>query len=196
MIIVQHTILSDDIAERFFTCHIQRCKGACCEEGDLGAPLEVEELPVMEEIYEAVKPYLTPQGIAAIEAQGHYVKDEEGDFSTPLVTGGMCAYANRDEKGILHCGIEQAYLAGKIAFKKPVSCHLYPIRITRYGEQEAVNYDRWHICAPACQLGEQLAMPVYQFVKEALIRKYGQAWFDELDQVIRERYAGTPYERP
>lgn len=185
MIIVDRAILSDDIAENFFVCNLEKCKGACCVEGDLGAPLEDEELETMEEIYDEVKPYMREEGIAAVEAHGKYVLDEDGDYSTTTVNGKECAYAVYDEKGILKCAIEQAYNAGKISFKKPISCHLYPIRITKYDKYDAVNYDRWSICSPACALGTQLNVPLYIFLKEALVRKYGQPWYDKLVEAIK-----------
>jgi hypothetical protein len=187
MILVENTVISDDIAENFFVCHIEKCKGACCVEGDSGAPLEPEELEVLSQIYPLVKDYLTPEGRAAIEATGTYTTDDDDDYVTPLAENKACAYAITNEQGILKCGIEQAWLDGKIPFRKPVSCHLYPIRITRYDDFDAINYHRWHICEAACSLGEKLGVPLYQFLKEALIRKYGQAWFRQLEREIDER---------
>ena len=178
------TILSDDIKEQFFVCNLEKCKGACCVEGDLGAPLEESELPILEEIYNKVKPYLTVEGIKAIERQGTYILDEDREYSTPTIEGKECAYAVYDEKGILKCGIEQAYLDGKTDFKKPISCHLYPIRATKYSEFEALNYDRWDICSPACDLGSSLNVPIYKFLKEPLIRRYGQQWYADLVKII------------
>ena len=178
------TILSDDIKEQFFVCNLEKCKGACCVEGDLGAPLEESELPILEEIYNKVKPYLTVGGVKAIERQGTYILDEDREYSTPTIEGKECAYAVYDEKGILKCGIEQAYLDGKTDFKKPISCHLYPIRATKYSEFEALNYDRWDICSPACDLGSSLNVPIYKFLKEPLIRKYGQQWYADLVKII------------
>ena len=180
MIIVEKTIISDDIAEKVFVCDVKRCQGACCVEGDLGAPLEEVELSQLEEIYPVVKPYLSEAGQKAVKEQGVWVLDEEGDFSTPTVEGRECAYAIYDRKGILKCGIEQAYRDGKITFQKPISCHLYPIRVTRYEEFDALNYDVWDICAPACELGAALNVPIYQFLKEPLIRKYGADWYAKL----------------
>lgn len=184
MILIGNTVISDDIKDHFFTCNISKCKGACCVEGDLGAPLAKEELPIMEEIVEKVKPYLSEEGIKEIERQGTYILDEDGDYSTPTIGGRECAYAVYDEKGNLQCGIERAYNDGKIDFRKPVSCHLYPIRISSYEDYDAVNYDRWHICQPACILGNQLKTPVYKFCREALIRKYGEKWYAELEKEI------------
>lgn len=186
MISLKNTILSSDIKEKYFVCDLIKCKGACCVEGDLGAPLEKTELAVLEEIYEAVAPYLSEEGRKAIDEQGKYLLDEEGDYSTPTIGGKECAYAVYDEKGILKCGIEQAYFDGKSKFRKPVSCHLYPIRITKYDEFEALNYDRWHICSPACDHGEALKVPIYKFLKEPLIRKYGHQWYDELCTIIEK----------
>lgn len=184
MILIEDTVISDDIAEKFFVCNLEKCKGACCVEGDLGAPLEEVELPILDEIYEAVKPYLSKEGIEAIEKQGKYILDEEGDYSTTTIDNNECAYAIYDERGVLKCGIEQAYLDGKIDFKKPISCHLYPIRITKYDHYHALNYDRWSICSAACELGEQLSVPVYKFLKEPLIRAFGEDWYKELEREI------------
>lgn len=187
MILIENTVISDDIADKLFVCNLDKCKGACCVEGDLGAPLEEVELPILDEIYEAVKPYLSKEGIEAIEKHGKYILDEEGDYSTTTINNRECAYAIYDEKGILKCGIEQAYLDDKIDFKKPISCHLYPIRVTNYDEFHALNYDRWSICSPACELGEQLSVPVYKFLKEPLIRAFGEDWYAELEKEISSK---------
>ena len=184
MIIVDNTVLSDDIKDEHFVCDLQKCKGACCVEGDLGAPLEEEELKLLEEAYPHVVPYLSEAGKKAIEEQGLYILDEEGDWSTTTIGNRECAFATYDNKGILKCAIEQAYRDGKTKWMKPVSCHLYPIRISKYDEYDALNYDRWSICADACDLGKSLKVPVYKFLKEPLIRKYGQAWYDELVKEI------------
>lgn len=184
MIKIGKTVISDDIGDKFFVCDLSKCKGACCVEGDLGAPLLEEELPILKAIYEDVKPYLSAKGIEAIEAQGVYIKDWEGDFSTPTIDDKECAYSLYDEAGILKCGIEQAYLDKKIDFQKPISCHLYPIRITNYEHYEALNYDRWDICHAACHYGASLGVPLYKFLKSPLIRKYGMDWYDELVRII------------
>lgn len=180
MIVIGNTLVSEDLAGQFFICDLDKCKGACCVEGDLGAPLEENELHVLEEIYEKVKPFLSQEGIKAIEEQGLYIKDFEGDFSTPTIGGRECAYAVYDEQGILKCGIEMAYQEGKTDFKKPISCHLYPVRVKKLHRHVAVNYDDWHICNPACILGREKGVRVYQFLKEALIRKFGEAWYEQL----------------
>ncbi len=185
MILVGNVVLSDDIKENFFVCDLEACKGACCVEGDAGAPLEDEETKILEEIYPLVKDYITEEGRKVIEAQGTWVIDKDGDKGTPTLGDNReCAYALYDERGILKCGIEQAYLDGKISWKKPISCHLYPIRVTKYDQYDALNYDRWHICDPACQLGKSLQVPLYAFLKDALVRKYGEAWYAELVEDI------------
>jgi hypothetical protein len=180
MILVDNAVISDDIKEQFFVCDLNACKGACCVEGDLGAPLEESELKELEEAYEAVKPYLSEEGRKAIEKGGLYIKDFEGDFSTTTINDRECAFAIYDENKVLKCGIEQAYFDGKTTFRKPVSCHLYPIRITKYDHYDALNYDRWDICSAACTLGDKLGVPVYKFLKDALVRKYGETWYQEL----------------
>ena len=185
MILVGKAVLSEDLRENFFVCDLEKCKGACCVEGDAGAPLEEEEIGVLDKIYPLIKGYLTEEGIETIERQGTWVYDQDGDKVTPTIgDNGACAYALTDERGILKCGIEQAYLDGKVDFKKPISCHLYPIRITKYDDFEALNYDRWDICDAACVLGNKLGVPVYKFLKEPLIRKYGEGWYAELVQEI------------
>ncbi|MFC5269930.1 DUF3109 family protein [Adhaeribacter terreus] len=186
MIVLQNTVISDDVRDKFFVCNLEKCKGACCVEGDLGAPLEEAELQILQDNYEQIKPYLSRKGREAIEEQGLYIKDWEGDFSTPTIKNRECAYAIYDESLTLKCGIEQAYLDGKISWKKPISCHLYPIRITKYDGFEALNYDKWGICSAACSFGEELGVPVYKFLKEPLVRKYGENWYNELDALVEE----------
>ena len=179
MITVGNAILSEDIADKFFVCDLTKCKGACCVEGDQGAPLLEEELQILTDNYKKIKPYLSRKGARAIKEQGLFVKDEDGDFSTPTISKRECAYSLYD-KGVLKCGIEQAFLEGAITFQKPISCHLYPIRITKYDQFEALNYERWSICSDACSNGKSLGVPLYKFLKNPLIRKYGSAWYEEL----------------
>jgi Protein of unknown function (DUF3109) len=186
MIQVGEVLVSDDIKTVEFVCHLEKCKGACCVEGDLGAPLEEDELAQMKEIQSKVKPYLTPEGRAAIKKQGPYILDSDGDYSTPTIAGRECAYAHYDKQGVLKCGIEQAYLDGKISFRKPISCHLYPIRITKKKDFEAVNYHKWSICSAACSYGKSLQVPLYKFLKEPLVRKYGEQWYEGLVQAIEK----------
>ena len=179
MIAIGNTLVSEDLLEKKFVCDLNACKGACCVKGDFGAPLEKEELLVLDEIYDKVKPYLSERGIKAISKQGKYLEHEKDQWVTPMIDGGECAYAIF-ENGIARCGIEKAHEAGEINFRKPVSCHLYPVRITRKKNYDAVNYDKWSVCSPACKLGEELKVPVYRFLETPLVRKYGQEWFDQL----------------
>lgn len=184
MLIIQDILVSDDVVEKKFLCNLNACKGACCVAGDSGAPLESDEIVILTQIYEDVKPYLTEEGKAAIEEQGLSVYyDEPKEYGTPLIDGAACAFVTFDRKGTALCGIEQAYIDGKIEFKKPISCHLYPIRIeeNKVSNFEALNYDKWDICNAACKLGEEKQLPVYKFLKEAIIRKYGEDFYEELD---------------
>lgn len=184
MIIVQDKLVSDDVVEQQFICNLSACKGACCWEGDFGAPLEKEELEILDSIQDKLQPYLSPAGKAAIEAQGAYTWFPGMEaHGTTLIDGGPCAYLTYDALGIAQCGIEMAWKAGAVEFQKPISCHLYPIRVSKYEhfDSEALNYDRWDICSAACQLGEKEQVPVYQFLQSALVRKYGQDFYDELD---------------
>ena len=183
---ISNTLISEDILENDFVCNLSACKGTCCVEGQSGAPLEVEETEILEDIYEKVRPYLRKEGIDAIEAQGRFVKGADGDWETPLVNNVECAYVAFDEKGIAKCGLEEAYNVGATDWKKPISCHLYPVRTRKYTEFTAVNYHKWAICDPACSLGSALKVPIYKFVKEALIRKFGQIWYNELELVAKE----------
>jgi len=179
------TIVSEDLIEKDFVCNLSACHGGCCVNGDAGAPLTTEETKILEEIYPKVKPFLRKKGIEAIESKGSWVHGDDGDLETPLIDGKDCAYVIFDGKTAL-CGIEQAYNQGIISWKKPVSCHLYPVRVKEYSSFSAVNYNRWDICSPACVLGKELEVPVYKFVKEALIRKFGAEWYEELETVAKE----------
>ena len=176
------TLVSETLIEQDFVCNLSACKGACCVAGEYGAPLESWEAKKLEELLPKIQPYLRAEGIAVIENQGSYVKGEDGELETPLVDGKECAYLTFDEKGQGVCGIESAYLEGSIDFHKPISCHLYPVRVTKYTSFEAVNYHRWEICNSACTLGKELKVPIYQFVKSALIRKFGEQWYKELEK--------------
>lgn len=184
MIAIGETLISEDIFDKKFVCDLNACKGECCVAGDSGAPLDKNELAILDKIYPAVKPYMNEKGIDAVDKHGSYVLDSDGDYTTTLVSeGAECAFVFFDEKNIAKCAIEQAYLEGKIDWKKPISCHLYPIRITDYKAYEALNYHSWHICKPACECGKQLDVPVFKFLKDPLVRKYGQDWYEELDAV-------------
>jgi hypothetical protein len=186
MIIIDDKYISDEIIEEQFVCNLSACKGACCVAGDCGAPLEKAELKTLKKIYDKIKPYLRQEGIREIDKTGYYTIDDEYGYVTPIADNGICAYATVDEHGIVGCGIEKAYNDGKVDFKKPISCHLYPIRIKRYPQYEAVNYDRWSICAPACRNGKTLQVPVYRFLREALIRKYGEEFYSVLDSIAQK----------
>lgn len=186
MIIVQNSIVSDDVADCRFGCKLDCCKGACCVGGDSGAPLLEEEVSLLEEALPLVKPYMTQEGIEAVQEQGVAVHDNDGDLGTPLINGGACAYIHSTGDGMTFCAIECAFRAGAPlpeGFVKPVSCHLYPIRVSDYGEFQAVNYHRWDICRPARQEG----IPLYQYLKEPLVRRFGEAWYDELLEQIALR---------
>lgn len=180
MIQIDDTIISLDVIQQQFVCNLSKCKGICCVEGDSGAPLDQDELPILEEIYDKVAPCLREEGRQSIEKQGKYVTDFEGDYVTPLIDNKECAYVIFDDKNIAKCGIEKAYEEGKVSWKKPISCHLYPIRLHQYKKFLALNYDEWHICSDACVLGKELKVKVYEFLKEPLIRKFGQEWYEQL----------------
>ncbi len=189
MIAIENVLVSDDVVEAKFVCDLHKCRGGCCEDGDAGAPLEKGEKKILDEVFEAVKPYLTPEGLAEIESKGRYVYDAEFGWVTPTIESKICAYGVRDKAGIIKCAIEQAYYAGKVAWKKPISCHLYPIRIVEAKQYTYVNYEpRETLCSPACALGKKLKMPVYQFLKEPIIRKFGEEFYDTLEQVAIEHF--------
>jgi hypothetical protein len=187
LIAIDKVLVSDEIIEEQFVCDLNKCKGGCCEDGDAGAPLEKAELAYMKNVYETVKPYLTKEGIAEIETKGKYLYDQEFGWVTPTIKGKMCAYGFHDERGIIKCGIEQACNDGKIDWKKPISCHLFPIRIKKTRSNELVNYEpRESLCSPACVLGKKLKVPVYIFLKEPLIRKYGEEFYNVLSEAGRQ----------
>ena len=191
MIVIEHTLVSDEVVEEQFVCDLSKCKGGRCEDGDTGAPLETRELDIINDVYDIVKPYLTKEGIKVVEKQGRYQYDREYGWVTPAIDSGMCAYGSRDETGTIKCAFEQAYYDGKISWKKPISCHLFPIRIKVGKEYDLVNYEpRESLCNPACKLGKKLKVPVYQFLKEAIIRKYGQEYYEQLDAYY-QHYHGS-----
>ncbi|MEO7310200.1 MAG: DUF3109 family protein [Chitinophagaceae bacterium] len=191
MIAIDNKLVSDQLVEENFVCDLVKCKGGCCVDGDAGAPLESEERKNIEAVYEAVKPYLTPESIEEIALQGKYVYDDEFGWTTPAINGGVCVYGITDKYGIVKCGIEQAYNDGKVTWKKPISCHLFPVRIeqSKDGKTEYVNYEpRESLCKPACKLGNKLKVPVYQFLKEPLIRKYGEDFYEALHAVAKDYF--------
>lgn len=189
MIQIDDTIVSFDVFLEKFCCDLASCRGACCVEGDSGAPLAEEEPRRIEENYAGIQPFMKPSGVVAVGEQGYAVIDKEGDLVTPLIRGGECAYAI-EENGVCWCAIEKAWSEGKSDFRKPVSCHLYPIRVTRYEGFEVLNYHRWAICREACVRGEREGIPVYRFLKEALIERYGEEWYAQLEYAAREMEEG------
>lgn len=189
MIAIDNVLISDDVIEAKFVCDLHKCKGGCCEDGDAGAPLEKEEKKILDQNFDAVRPYLSKQGLAEIERQGKYLYDREFGWVTPTVDGKICAYGYRDDHGIIKCAIEQAYNDGKVSWKKPISCHLYPIKISKRKEYTNVNYEpRDVLCKPACALGKKLKVPVYQFLKEAIVRKFGNVFYTTLHQIAVEHF--------
>lgn len=188
MIQIGNVLVADDVIAKKFVCDLEKCRGACCVGGDSGAPLEEEELGILEDIYEKVAPFLTDDGKKSIKKYGKYLIDSDGDYVTPLVNGDLeCAYTTF-ENGIAKCGIEKAYEAGVVNFKKPISCHLYPIRITKMKTGvDALNYHKWELCKAACTFGKKLDVPVYQFLKNPLIRKYGEKWYEDLEIAVKHR---------
>lgn len=188
MLIIQEVLIHDDVVKEKFLCQLDACKGACCWEGDWGAPLEDEEISLLKNLHSKIAPFLGKEGLGVIENEGVATWYEEPEeYGTSLLANGACAYMTIDEAGKAHCGIEQAYNAKVIDFKKPISCHLYPIRIESKPDLqfEAMNYDRWDICSAACSNGEKAKLPVYRFAKDALVRKYGPEFYEELDQAAQ-----------
>lgn len=186
MIAIDDILISDSVVEEKFVCDLKKCKGGCCVDGDAGAPLENSELKELNAAYDVVLPYLSAEGKSIIETQGKYLYDKEFGWVTPTISNGMCAYGTVDEKGIVKCAIEQAFNDEKIKWKKPISCHLFPIRIKKTKRGELVNYEpREDLCAAACSLGKKLKLPVYQFLKEPLIRKYGKDFYDALSATAK-----------
>ena len=187
MIQIEDKLISEEIFSEEFVCNLSKCKGICCVEGDAGAPLDKEEAQILENIYDKIKPYLTPEGIEAIEKQGKWEIDpNDGEYVTPLINNVECAYVTYDERGYTKCGIEKAYEDGVIDWQKPISCHLYPIRVTEYSSFTALNYHEWEVCSDACTLGKELQVPVYKFLKTPLIRKYGESFYSELSDAAEE----------
>ena len=181
MIEIDGKIVSDDILTECFACDIARCKGECCVDGNSGAPLEMEEADILEEEYGNYKPYMTPEGIESVERQGFMVVDCDGDYTTPLVDDAECAYSYR-ENGITLCAIEKAFREGKCSFRKPISCHLYPIRLISLSNGTiGLNYHRWNVCSSACENGRKLGIPVYKSLREPIIRRFGEEFYKALE---------------
>ncbi|MFI5185636.1 MAG: DUF3109 family protein [Chitinophagales bacterium] len=192
MIVIDKVLVSDDIVETQFVCDLLKCKGGCCEDGDAGAPLDDNELNTILEIYEEVKPYLSDASIAAIEKKGKYVYHKEFGWVTPTLGNDseICVYGIRGKDGIIKCAFEQAYYDRKINWKKPISCHLFPIiaKKGRNGNYDKMNYEpRERLCNPACTLGSKLQVPAYEFLKDAIIRKYGEEFYEALDAIGKKK---------
>lgn len=183
MIEIGNTIIGFDVLEQKFHCDLSKCNGACCVHGDSGAPLEKEELKIVEDLIPIVTKYMTRGGRKAIKEFGPHLVDCDGDDVTPLINGRECAYTHF-KKGIARCAFETAYNEGESNFMKPISCHLYPVRIKKYTNFEGINYDKWEICEPARKLGQEKAFPLYKMLKEPFIRKYGEVWFKQLEKAI------------
>lgn len=188
MIAIDNILVSDLAISEQFVCDLHKCKGACCVDGDAGAPLDHKELKNIDEVFEAVLPYLGEESKAEIERQGRYVHDKEFGWVTPTINSKVCVYGIKDKDGIVKCGIEQAYMDGKVTWKKPVSCHLFPIIAKKSSNEKTVyvNYEpREDHCKAACSLGRKLKVPVYQFLKEPLIRKFGQRFYEALEATAK-----------
>ena len=181
MLQIDDTIISLDVFEKTFSCDLSVCRGDCCVEGESGAPLEEEEIAVLEEILPVVWDDLSDNSKEVIKQQGVFYVDRDGDFVTSIVNGGECVFTCFDENGICQCAIEKAYKAGKIDFYKPISCHLYPVRLEKYKDFTAVNYHKWSVCHAAWDLGKKTGTPVYRFLKEPLIRRFGEKWYEQVE---------------
>jgi hypothetical protein len=185
MIIIDHVLVSDQVVEEQFVCDLTKCKGGCCEDGDAGAPLENKEKEYVKDFFEIVKSYMTKEGIKEIKQVGPYLYDREFGWVTPTIEGKICAYGYKDKEGIIKCAFEQAYNDGKIPWKKPISCHLFPIKLSKSKSDpgiEYLNYEpREDLCKAACSLGKKLKVPAYVFLKESIIRKYGETFYETLD---------------
>lgn len=183
MINIGRTIISEDVIKVQFMCDLKSCHGDCCVEGDEGAPLAENEIGIIEDALDEIAPYMSKEGLQVVDNNGVFDYGVDGDYVTPLVNGRECAFVFF-ENNISYCAIEKAYLDGKIDFQKPISCHLYPIRITEYAEFDAINYHKWPICNPALKYGKELGVPVYKMLKDPLIRKYGEKWYQQLQDEI------------
>lgn len=186
MIQIDDVVVSLDVLKEKFLCDLGACKGKCCIEGDAGAPVEPEEVEKLKEVLPIIWEELSSEAKTIIEKQGVVYTDCDGDLVTSIVNGKDCVFTCYDEKGCCYCAIEKAYRAGKSNFYKPVSCHLYPIRVGNYGPYKALNYHRWNVCKAAVLLGEKEKLPVYKFLKEPLIRKFGEEWYQELEIAVEE----------
>jgi hypothetical protein len=187
MLIVGDVLVSEELIDKCFCCDLEQCKGICCVEGDSGAPIAPDEVADLEEHYPVFQKYMTEEGVAVVENGGTFVFNGGDSFETPLMdSNNACAFVFFED-GVAKCAIEKCFRNGEIPFRKPISCYLYPIRISRVGDYDALNYDHWSICRTAVENGNRLKLPVYQFLKEPLIAKYGAEWFEELEEMVRLR---------
>jgi len=182
---IEDTIISRDVFEQKFKCDLEKCKGNCCVYGDSGAPLEEEEVQILDKIHPIIKPYLRTEGMLAIQEIGTSMVDKDGDMVTPLIHQKECAYTQLKD-GIYLCAIEAAYFDKKIRFRKPISCHLFPVRTKSYKDFTSVNYEKWNICRDARVLGEKNELSVFNFLKDSLVRKFGVPWFRKLNIAAKE----------
>ena len=186
MIQIDDTVVSELLFEKKFVCNLEACKGACCVEGDSGAPLLESEKAELEKVYPLTKKYLSDKAISTLEENLYVIDENDGELVTNLVEGKECAFVFFDNDNTAKCAIEQVYLDGDTDFKKPISCHLFPVRLTKYASFTAVNYAHWDLCDPACVLGEQVGVKTYQFLKEPLVRMYGKDWYAKMEVMDEE----------
>ena len=187
MIEIDDKLISDDLFSKQFVCDLQKCKGVCCVEGDAGAPLTKKEVENIEKNLDVIKPEMRKEGLKAIEDNGVFYLDDDGEKVTTLVNGKECAFVFFDDNNIAKCSIESAYLKNKLEFRKPISCHLYPIRVKKYNNFQAINIDNWHICKPACECGTKLNVPTFKFLKQAIVRMWGDEFYQDLE-IINNKY--------
>jgi hypothetical protein len=185
MLLHDNTLISLDLLEKEFVCNLSACKGACCIEGESGAPLEEEEISIIAQNLEGIKPYMDSRALNLLTQEGFHEYDRDGDLVTKCLNGRECIFAITEE-GIYKCAIEKACNEGKSTFKKPVSCHLYPVRVAKVGDYVALNYNKWEVCDPACSLGNSLKVPVFKFLKDALVRRFGTDWYQGLEEIAHE----------
>tara|TARA_B100000780_G_C21114093_1_gene450532 strand:- start:1223 stop:1807 length:585 start_codon:yes stop_codon:yes gene_type:complete len=183
MVEIEDKIISDELFEKKFVCDLQKCKGGCCVEGDSGAPLNSNEIKDITKNLSTIKSEMSPKGLNAIKKNNFHYIDSDGDKVTKLVDGKECVFVIFDKNNIAKCSIESAYRKKKINFNKPISCHLYPVRVVKYDSFTAVNVDSWHVCKPACECGIELNVPVFKFLKDAIVRSWGLDFFSKLDSV-------------
>lgn len=182
MLQIQNTIVTLDLAEEFFCYDLEKCLGACCIEGDAGAPVTIDEVAKIEEALPVVEPEMLPRAVEEVRQNGVAYVDQEGDLVTTILDGRNCAFTCYAPGGICLCALEKAFREGKTGFKKPASCSLYPLRLTTYPTFTAVNYHRWKICRDAVANGRKKGIRLYQFLRGPLTERFGKEWYDELAQ--------------